>query len=321
MIDVPATAGTPVTVFAHAHYPDIWRDMSSVLSNRLTVPFRLFVTSALPRDAIVMPRSPHLCAARFLQVENRGRDILPFLRAMAIAEPFDIGLKLHTKRSPQREDGPQWRAALLASLIPPDGSVDRIVGRMRADHRIGVVAPADFCLSVRPWVLNNEPNMRRIMSALGADMTEEGVLEDAFFAAGSMFWFRRAALAALAGPELSALFEPERGQLDGTTAHAMERLFPVEARRQGYVSLAVPALLASRPDMPIDELRRLARCHADAPTRYFPGPNIPALPLRPGRIRPSFWRWWPWVAAAYRAALPNVVRRWLRRVLRRAPTS
>ena len=147
------------------------------------------------------------------------------------------------------------------SSLPPARGANTIVARMRADRRIGFVTPAGFCLSVRPWVLVNASGMHGVMSAIGADLTES-TLDDVFFAAGSMFWFRRLALAALADRKVSELFEAEEGQVDGTIAHAIERLFPVEARRRGYLSLAVPALVSSSPDMPMAELLELARRHA-----------------------------------------------------------
>ena len=155
------------------------------------------------------------------------------------------------------------------------------------------------------------------MSALGVDFGKCD-LENVFFAAGSMFWFRRSSLMALTAPDLAALFEPEEGQLDGTTAHAMERLFPVEARRQGYVSLAVPALISSHPGLSLTELLELALRHADVPTRYFPAPYVPALPLAtpPGKELASS-ELKARLASLYRSILPEKLRLGLRRLMGR----
>jgi lipopolysaccharide biosynthesis protein len=314
MMNAPAGTQATIAVLVHVHYPDIWRDMSEVLADRLRLPFHLVVTTSHPRDEIVLPRTQAMLSARVLPVENRGRDILPFLHALTRTDGFDLGLKLHTKKSPQRADGAHWRAAILDSLLPFGSGADTIVARMRADPRIGLVLPAGFCLSVRPWTLQNVPAMRQVMEALGAGLSDSD-LDDVFFAAGSMFWFRRTALAGLTDPKLPDLFEPEEGQFDGTIAHAMERLFPIEARRQGYVSLAMPALMASRPDMASAELLDLTRRHADVPSRYFPAPGVHELPLEPAPGAPlNVTRL---LAAAYRHSVPIGLRRGVRRWLRR----
>jgi lipopolysaccharide biosynthesis protein len=272
----PETPAKPIAVFVHAHYPDIWAEMSERLGERLMLPFHLVVTTARPEE-IVLPRTPALLSSRIMPVENRGRDVLPFLRALAEAGEFELGLKLHTKKSPQRADGAHWRKALLDDLVPSPPGVAEVVRRLRDDHRIGFVAPTNFSLSVAPWILANESGMRRVLSTLGRNMNEED-LRDVFFAAGSMFWFRRDALAPLATPEVFALFEPEEGQLDGTIAHATERLLPIVARQSGFASLALSALRESQPGMTDEELASLARRHADRPTTYLPGPGIPELP-------------------------------------------
>lgn len=284
----PEDPPAPVTVFVHVHYPEVWEGMCRLLAARMTVPFRLVLTTSHDPRTLAVPHTTALLGCEVLQVENRGRDILPFLRALAAAPAAGIGLKLHTKRSPQRQDGAMWLAAVLDSLVPrrwplpwgPRGVAD-VVQRLRADRRIGLVAPARFALGVRPWVLENAPGMIRVMNAAGAGPGLAAAdLDGAYFAAGSMFWFRHDALAGLLAPAVLNLFEPEQGQLDFTAAHAIERLFPVEARRRGFLSMAVPALLASHPAMPLPALQRLAAQHADISTDYFPAPNIPARPPR-----------------------------------------
>jgi lipopolysaccharide biosynthesis protein len=266
----------PIAVFVHVHYPDVWQEISRLLMRRLTVPFHLILTTSLSESEVVVPKASALLSCRVLRMQNRGRDVLPFLRALTQTPDFEIGLKLHTKKSPQREDGAQWRATVLHSLLPQGLRTRAVVRRLRADPRIGMAAPTGFCLSVKPWVLRNAPGMISIMAARGTGLVEDD-LDDTFFAAGSMFWFRRSALAGLADSATMELFETEGGQLDGTVAHAMERLFGVEVHRQGRFALAMSALMASRPSMTNADLLALTRRHADIPSIYFPAPNVPAL--------------------------------------------
>ena len=271
--DGASSGKATVAVFVHVHYPDVWDEIRSLLAKRLDHPFHLVLTHA-GLDGLGTPETRWLIESTQLRVENRGRDIRPFLQALAAMPSFDIGLKLHTKKSPQRDDGAIWRDAAIRSLLPLGASA-QIVNRLRADPRIGLVAPKALSLSVDPWVLVNEAPMVRIMATLGAEL-EERALADAYFAAGSMFWFRRAALEPLTAPPILDLFEPELGQLDGTIAHGMERMFAVEAGRRGFVSLAMPGLIESTPAATRDELLALARRYADIASPQFPSPGMAA---------------------------------------------
>ena len=59
-----------------------------------------------------------------------------------------------------------------------------------------------------------------------------------------MFWLRPAALRLLLDAHLEvAEFEAEAGQLDGTLAHAIERVFSLSASAGGFSTLSAAGLL------------------------------------------------------------------------------
>ena len=69
-------------------------------------------------------------------------------------------------------------------------------------------------------------------------------MEHDSFIAGSMFWLRPAALRLLLDAHLEvAEFEAEAGQLDGTLAHAVERVFSLTASAGGFGTASVASLL------------------------------------------------------------------------------
>jgi len=74
-------------------------------------------------------------------------------------------------------------------------------------------------------------NLRQQARNLGLELTNY----PARFACGSIFWSRGSALTPLRKLALSpAAFEPEDGSVDGTTAHAIERLFSIFAMAEGF---------------------------------------------------------------------------------------
>ena len=73
------------------------------------------------------------------------------------------------------------------------------------------------------------------VTRLNARMGRAAWSVDHAFVAGSMFWVRLNALRNLLDTPLRCCdFEPEQGQLDGTLAHAIERIFTITALQSGY---------------------------------------------------------------------------------------
>ena len=168
---------------------------------------------------------------------NLGRDIRPFLivlkRLRALG--YQLACKLHTKKSPQLEDGEQWRDSLFRSLLGGGDAVARAMRAFSGRGDLGLLVPCGSLIDLGIDEINagNRAWLDRLLPKMGcANLVGSYQTQ---FPAGSMYWFRVEALAGLEDLVLTEdEFEPEVGQLDGTLAHAVERLVALYAAIRGY---------------------------------------------------------------------------------------
>lgn len=163
---------------------------------------------------------------------NHGRDILPFLQVadMLLGQGEDVVLKLHTKRSTHMRQGAQWRDEMLQQLLL-DGHAAHAVETFASNPSLGLMAPQGHLLPVRDFIGANAPALARLQARLGLSVEPL----DTRFSAGTMFWVRLAALRPLLDAHLyRSMFESEQGQIDGTAAHAIERLLGAVCMHAGF---------------------------------------------------------------------------------------
>ena len=172
---------------------------------------------------------------------NRGRDIAPaFIGFKDIYKNYELCLHLHTKKSPHATNRLfGWREYLYNNLL---GSQEILRGifKVMENPRVGIIFPQYFSpirISVN-WG-ENYSLTQKFLSDLRINLDTHNLLE---FPAGSMFWFKPAALAPIFESELTFEdFPEELGQTDGTLAHAMERSFLYIAESAGYSWVKVSA--------------------------------------------------------------------------------
>jgi len=226
---------TRVAIFIHAFYPEIFLEYVELLRERVTFDFHLIVTTP-DRRSIGAPALQYMRSFEVIEVSNKGRDIRPFLIALReTTTSFDIGLKLHTKKSLHRVDGDQWRKMLVDDLVPARGA-KAIVELMGSDPNVGFIAPDDHWVPMSSYVGSNLAKLGEISTMLKLDLDEDKMAQ-ARFIAGSMFWFRREAMSLYDNDSLLELFDEENGQIDGTAAHAFERLFAWIGETLGYITV------------------------------------------------------------------------------------
>ena len=247
----PADAGprAPQAVVVHVYYQDVWPEIAQRLQ-ALDFPFDLYVTVAErgdPEEAAALAEAIRAAfpGALAVPMPNRGRDIFPFVHLVnsGLLDGYRAVAKIHTKRSPHRADGDDWRRQLIDGILPARGAARRLAAFLvDADAGIWVADGQHYTnpswwgsnLDITAWLL------RRVEIRAAPEMLS--------FPAGSMYWLKPVMIALIRGLQLEqSLFEAEYGQVDGTLAHAFERALGFMAQGSGLAIRESRALAARRP--------------------------------------------------------------------------
>ncbi|MBZ4023552.1 glycosyl transferase family 1 [Rhodobacter sp. TJ_12] len=237
-------------VVAHVYYPDLWPEFAARL-NALEIDYDLFVTltyRGAETDELAEEIGAAFPQATVVQVANRGRDILPFLRLVnaGALDGYEAVCKIHTKKSPHREDGDKWRNHLIGGILPETGLAD-LLERFTADSEAAFwVADGQHFTSTEWWGSNYEIT-RHLLQRVEIDCPWDSLS----FPAGSIYWLKPLMVGMLKALRLNEdHFEIEAAQVDATLAHGLERAMGGLARAAGQRILQTTQLEEASPPAP-----------------------------------------------------------------------
>ncbi|MFI8746535.1 glycoside hydrolase family 99-like domain-containing protein [Pseudomonas sp. NPDC077186] len=222
-----------LAVVIHAYYPDVLREILVYLQQVEGIALQLYLSC--PADKVRTTRSL-LASCRhpwhLEEVPNRGRDVLPFMKQLPriIADGHDLLLKVHTKKSPHRDDGDAWRRDLYDKLLT-ENAMRQALDRFSHAPSTGILGPAGHLVPMSFYWGSNARRVEGLACRLGIRPDMLGALN---FVAGTMFFAQTRAFLPLLNLALQESdFEEEAGQVDGTLAHALERTFSISASAAG----------------------------------------------------------------------------------------
>jgi lipopolysaccharide biosynthesis protein len=252
--DLPIASPARIAVLLHVYYPELLDDSIRRL-HAIPVTFDLIVTNASGQPIQIDGRLiPNASSTVVLDVENRGRDLWPLVQVVnaGLLDPYHLVLKVHTKKSHWREahpglagSGSSWRDQLLDTLLGSAENVGAILHAFASTPSLGLVTHDESVLGPEHWG-NNQTAAEHLLRRLELDIPTDELT----FAAGSMYWVRAFVLQGLRAFGFSAAdFEDEAGQVNATTAHALERVIGMITREAGLSTLGraqLPERSASR---------------------------------------------------------------------------
>jgi lipopolysaccharide biosynthesis protein len=206
------------------YYVDLWPELVENLS-RLKTPFDLFVGLIDRGESLVETQRTIAAAypdARVFVFPNHGRDIFPFvsMAAAGLFDPYEAVCKIHTKKSPHREDGNDWRQTLIGGVLPKVNA-DQLLERFLANPDWGLLVADGQIYEGEQWWGSNKGLVPQLLHRVEIKPD----LDRLRFPAGSIYWIKQPLISLIRGMQLGVEdFDLEAAQLDGTPAHAFERV-------------------------------------------------------------------------------------------------
>lgn len=268
------TAAEPLGVVLHIFYPELASEIRDYLENAPGA-VDLYISTDSPdkRDLILQAFSGWTRGRVDIRVApNRGRDIAPKLVAFRdVYDRHTFVLHLHSKKSPHESDLKLWRYFIFENLLGDQRIASDILAAMERNPEIGMIASDHYFPITNSVSWGNSLEVSRALAMrMGVQIDSNSPLD---FPSGSMFWIRSAALKPLLDLNLSVDdFHPEERQIDGTLAHAVERLYFYACEIAGLKWIKV-----CRPEMVHDSSRPLARFNDEADLQSYLAMNTGLL--------------------------------------------
>ena len=212
-----------VAIACHIFYFHLIDEMMDVLG-QLDLGYDLVCTVTRKKGmeeaiARIMALRP---TAVVLPFPNVGRDVFPFMwlaGAGAFAKHSAV-CKIHSKKSLLRADGDRWRRQLIDATLANPSRVRRMIDAIRSD-RIGLITADEQIVEGEEYWGPNRERTTELCARIGIDVNAYPLR----FPSGSIFWLHPLVIERLKALHLSiGDFEQETGQIDGTTAHSVERV-------------------------------------------------------------------------------------------------
>lgn len=215
-----------IAVIVHLYYPDLWLDIADKLKN-IKQPFDLYI-STTDNSVSINKVSEFHKETNVVVFPNRGRDVLPFLMILTHIRSlyqYESILKVHTKKSKHRSDGRNWFDDILDELLPRN---TQEITKVLKKSDTGLIGPAGQIVSLSRYMGDNQDSLYALLGRMFGKKNASAIISsqdfNPFFG-GTMFWARVDYFDDLLKLGLKpGDFAEEKGQVDGTIAHAIERI-------------------------------------------------------------------------------------------------
>ncbi len=217
-----------IAVVIHAFYDDLLDEIISWVRN-IKIDYDLFVSVPVANGSgirrLIEKEFPK---ASIFETENYGYDVKPFLDLLASGKlnPYLAVCKVHTKRGHSSRGlalPEAWRGLALSGTLASESTINAILTLFQRDPNVCLVGPRSLYVHGPTHIHENESKIQAIFQQF---YPKTIIPKEWGFFAGTMFWMRPQLLADKARIINRGFdFKADMPGVDGTMAHALERIF------------------------------------------------------------------------------------------------
>lgn len=229
-----------IAIQAHIFYESLISELINKINN-MPVKFDLYISviSNKVKEKIFNYINNSESKLNYLEIniyENKGRDVLPFLRQLKDKfKNYKYIFHVHTKRSLLNPYiGFLWRNYLYNNLLGDSNIISEILMNFDNTNKIGIIFPETY------YLIFNEANILKSITKKYTNFilkkifprNEIGNLK--VFPAGNMFWSRTEAIFQIFIFDFYRYFSKEKDQTNDTIMHGIERIWLYLAKMNGF---------------------------------------------------------------------------------------
>ena len=189
-----------LAVQAHIFYVDLLNEIINKINN-IPVKFDLYISTDTEQKMKLIKKYTNKYSkannVNIKIIENKGRDILPFLIQMrTVFHKYKYLCHIHSKKSilvPLL--GKKWRIYLFNNLLGTRDAISQILSDFETNNKLGFSFPQNY-YGILKYTMNVEPEDKNKMKYLFSKIIPEYKFSDKYFdfPAGDMFWARSKAI-------------------------------------------------------------------------------------------------------------------------------
>ena len=229
-----------VAIQVHLYYDDLIEEIVNK-TNNIPIFFDLYIStdSLYKKNKIIeyIKNNSKCKNVEILVVENKGRDVMPFLIQMKNKiKKYKYICHIHTKKSLFIDIGENWRNYLYNNLLGNENIILEILSEFENNDKLGFSFPENYykALLLFGEKLSNKNKvlMKYLLNKLFKFKLNIGTKIE--FPIGNMFWARVNSIYQIFNEDFSNEIPKELGQKDGTLMHAIERIWLYLVKLNGF---------------------------------------------------------------------------------------